>query len=193
MTTMIDKKRPKLFWMQTHSGKQFHPFDPKPDEICVADIAHALAMCCRFNGHVKRFYSVAEHCVRVSKMVPREDALWGLLHDAAEAYISDIPKPFKDGVAEHIDPHEEKILEVIANKYNLEMPYPDTVKHADWEICVAERFGVMWHQEHVWDGVTAYEEAYGKEALIELSKTRFMCWDPKTAKRMFLERFTELV
>lgn len=184
MTTLIDNDRPTLNWMQTHTGIQFTPFDPKPEQICIEDIAHALSLNCRYNGHTRAFYSVAEHSLYVSQIVPEEDALWGLLHDAAEAYISDLPKPFKDGIAEHIDPYEERILEVIAEKYDMDFPYPTSVKRADWGILAAERFQVMAHQEHVWDSVENYPD--------DPPEVSIKFYPPSVAKQMFIRRFEEL-
>lgn len=177
-------------WMQTHTGLRFHPFDPQPDQICVEDIAHALAMNCRFNGHVRRFYSVAEHSVYVSQMVPEEDALWGLLHDAAEAYISDLPKPFKDGIVDIYGPHEERILEVIATKYDLELPYSPEVKKADWGILILERVQALADQSIPWESVEAYDSLYGLDMLPEIT---IGFWSPEEARERFLERFYELV
>src|ERR1039457_118422 len=79
----------------TFSGLRFWPLDPNPEKILIDDIAHALAHQCRFGGHASRFYSVAEHSVHVSRLCPPEDALWGLLHDASEAYLVDLPRPLK--------------------------------------------------------------------------------------------------
>src|ERR1051326_3663293 len=82
-------------WMRTYTGVRFYPSDPRPDEIFIQDIAHSLSNMCRFAGHVKEFYSVAEHSVRVSLACHPDDALWGLLHDASEAYVVDMPRPIK--------------------------------------------------------------------------------------------------
>ena len=82
-------------WIQTFTGKRFYPLDPRPEDINITDIAHALSNQCRFAGHVNQFYSTAQHSVLVSRLLPREFALWGLLHDASEAYLMDIPSPFK--------------------------------------------------------------------------------------------------
>jgi len=87
-------------WIQTRSGKRFYPLDPKPEHVDLRDIAHALARQCRFSGHTSRFYSVAEHSVRVAMRVFEESddpvlALLGLLHDASEAYLVDLPRPLK--------------------------------------------------------------------------------------------------
>src|SRR5579872_2947230 len=82
-------------WIQTASGLEFPLFEPRLDAINIEDIAHGLSMICRFTGQCARFYSVAEHSVHVSHLVPREDAAWGLLHDAAEAYLGDVASPLK--------------------------------------------------------------------------------------------------
>ena len=82
-------------WMQTHSGLHVHLCGPTPREIRLLDIAHALSRLARFNGHTygPHPYSVAQHCVWVAEELPKEYALWGLLHDAHEAYIGDITTP----------------------------------------------------------------------------------------------------
>lgn len=87
-------------WMQTFKGKRFDPFDPNPALIDIEDIAHSLSSICRYGGHSNRFYSVAEHSVLVAEYLlatwcDRKLALAGLLHDAAEAYMGDIPRPIK--------------------------------------------------------------------------------------------------
>ena len=69
-------------WMQTFTGRQFWPADPRADEIDIRDIAHALSMQCRYAGHCTQFYSVAEHCVLLANAIP-EQKLWALLHDAS--------------------------------------------------------------------------------------------------------------
>ena len=77
-------------WMQTYTGERFWPLDPRIEDIHIRDISMALGKLCRYGGHTIFFYSVAEHSVLVSEYVPEEYALWGLLHDASEAYLSDI-------------------------------------------------------------------------------------------------------
>lgn len=81
--------------METYTGKLFHFTDPSLDMIDIVDIAHHLSMLCRFTGACHKFYSVAEHSVRVSRIVPRELKLEALLHDAHEAYTGDINTPLK--------------------------------------------------------------------------------------------------
>lgn len=86
---------PSDAWIQTYTGRKFFPFAPRQQDIRIVDIAHSLSMQCRFNGHLTEFYSVAEHCVHASYLVSDEAKLAALLHDAAEAYIGDMPQPVK--------------------------------------------------------------------------------------------------
>src|SRR5665213_153577 len=81
-------------WMQTYTGKQYWPCDPRPEEVFIIDIAHALSQMCRYSGHCIHFYSVAEHSVLLSRYASTlETKKWSLLHDASEAYITDIIRP----------------------------------------------------------------------------------------------------
>lgn len=84
----------------------------------------------RFAGHTRDFYSVAEHCVRVSMACARTDALWGLLHDAAEAYLTDMPKPIKEQMPEFVAA-ENALLVVIAQAFKLPAVIPASVHRAD--------------------------------------------------------------
>jgi len=82
-------------WMPTFSGGRFWVLDPRADEIHIEDLAHHLALECRFGKTCRTFYSVAQHCVLASYLVAPENAMWALLHDAAEAYLGDLPRPIK--------------------------------------------------------------------------------------------------
>ena len=82
-------------WMQTFTGKKFWPLDPRSDDVDIKDIAHSLALTCRFNGQCNLFYSVAQHSVFVSRLVTPSQALAALLHDSTEAYLGDIIRPIK--------------------------------------------------------------------------------------------------
>lgn len=94
-------------WIETYSGIKFWPLDPQPREVNLIDIAHALAMLCRANGHCATFYSVAQHSLNVSNELAylgysAQVQLLGLLHDASEAYLSDITRPVKKHLPEYI-------------------------------------------------------------------------------------------
>lgn len=115
----------------TYSGKVFDLAAINPDSIDIKDIARALSMNCRWAGHVKSFYSIAEHSIRVCEAVknPRYK-LQALLHDASEAYLLDIPKPFKIMMPEYVA-LENKLMNVIAEKYEFDYPLHPEVKFAD--------------------------------------------------------------
>lgn len=97
-TPVHDAERARLQnkkWIQTYTGRRFWPLDPRPEDVCIEDIAHALALKTRYTGHTRIPYSVAEHCVRCSRIVSPAFALPALLHDAAEAYLPDLAAPIK--------------------------------------------------------------------------------------------------
>lgn len=105
------------FWIQTFTGKAFWPLEPAPEDVCIEDIAHALSLLCRFGGHCSKFYSVAEHSV----LAAAKAGIHGLLHDAAEAYLLDLPRPIKRVLPEYRT-LEDKLLTVIYQ--SLKVPFP---------------------------------------------------------------------
>lgn len=133
-------------WIQTYSGLKMYPLDPRPEEICVEDIAHALSNICRFTGHCKEFYSVAQHSICVSVYASSENAMWGLLHDASEAYLCDIARPVKrstlmNGYREC----ESLLMKTIAEKFGLSWPIPEEIKKLDNRFLMTEArdFGLL--------------------------------------------------
>lgn len=124
----------------TKSGRAVNPLDPDPDTILIEDIAHALSNSCRFTGHVSSFYSVAQHSVLVARSLPKEHALWGLLHDASEAYLSDLARPIKqfEGLGATYRRVEKRLMQVIAKKFGLPWPEPKVVKEMDNAVLAAE-------------------------------------------------------
>lgn len=149
-TLMADdeKRLPKVGdrgpWIWTISANKFYPYDLKPEDISMHDIAYGLALECRFARQLPEFYSVAEHSVRVTRMVTPEHYKWALLHDAAEAYMGDIPSPWKKlwPEAQHM---EELILRAVAARFNLAWPMPPEIKIADEQVRVIEanRYGIV--------------------------------------------------
>ena len=160
-------------WIQTFTGRQFFPLAPDPAALDIRDIAHALAHLCRFNGHCRSFYSVADHCLRVSRIVPPEHALWGLLHDAAEAYLADVPRPVKYQIPAYRD-HEAALERVIAARFELPWPMPPAVKHADNVLLATEKRDLMapepapWHltAEPLPDPIVPLAPAAAREAFL---------------------------
>jgi len=119
-------------WIRTFTGKKFRPLTPDPELIDVRDIAHGLAMQGRFGGHTRVFYSVAEHSVRVSLITPAKDALWGLMHDASEAYLKDMASPIKyaPGVEFYLEA-EARLMAAVTIRFGLGTKEPESVKRAD--------------------------------------------------------------
>lgn len=149
-------------WMQTASGKQFWPLDPKPSDVDRIDIAHALGMKCRFGGHCQRFYSIGEHSLRVAKIVPAEFSLHALLHDAAEAYLPDVIAPIKKYVAISNDLDvmpsafqwwEMGVMGAIYQHFGIEWPSEEceaAIHHADLVMLATEARDIMGKPPAPW-------------------------------------------
>lgn len=170
-------------WMQTYTGRAVYPMDLSPEDICIEDIAHSLAHQCRYNGHSLRFYSVAEHSVLVARWLRSKGtdavALEGLLHDATEAYLSDVPRPVKPFLVGYQEA-EKRAWYAIAETYNLPyVPHP-AVKDADNRILHDERIQNMARSERDW-------ELTGVRLGVTLQ-----FWSPDRAKAEFLAMFGEL-
>jgi hypothetical protein len=123
--------------IRTFTGIFIDVTNPRPQDICIEDIAHALSNLCRFNGHTLKFYSVAEHSLLVSQMVPEKHRLAALLHDASEAYLADVPSPVKQLLPRYYE-IEYKLMEVIAGKFGFEYPLHEHICDADTAILEAE-------------------------------------------------------
>lgn len=126
----------------TFTGKAFRPLDPKPEDIDLADIAHALSLKCRWGGHCPSFFSVAQHSCIVARALLDEGrggdvALWGLLHDAAEAYWPDVPRQVKFAVPEFAH-RELAILQAVTSYFALPWPVPKSVHEMDGRVLVTE-------------------------------------------------------
>jgi hypothetical protein len=173
-------------WIQTYSGHEFYPADPRPEEIDIRDIGHALSNICRFTGHSQRFYSVAEHCVHVSNCVGPEDALWALLHDASEAYICDMARPVKHGtpIGPIYKAMEDGIMAAVCQRFVLPAKQPDAVTRADNGMLWREYELLFRHRKPAWEK--------WREKLTGLEPETLPCWSPEEAKHRFLRRFFEL-
>lgn len=135
-------------WIQTYSGGRFHPLAPRVGDVKLKDIARALSCICRFGGHCNAFYSVAQHSVLVSRLVPGHLALLGLLHDAAEAYLGDIPRPFKRlPMFDAYRAAEAAAESAIAERFGLRYPFPPEVKAADDRALAIEARDLMPQRE----------------------------------------------
>ena len=164
-------------WMLTYTGKMVYPHQLRVEDICIEDIAHALAYQCRYNGHCNRFYSVAEHCVLVSREVEKFTmnkgaALAGLLHDASETWLGDTISPNKTD--------EHRALEEIIDRKVFDflgIPW-DALSHVkiiDHEIIYDEMAALFDNQE--------IQPRLG---------VQITCLDPESAEHAFLNRWRAL-
>jgi hypothetical protein len=116
--------------IRTYTGKYVNVFEPAMDMIDIRDIAHALSNMPRWGGHTKKFFSVAQHSMAVAMMLPTELMLDGLLHDATEAYLMDIPSPIKAQLPDY-KKIEDELMVCIARKFKITYPFYQSIKAAD--------------------------------------------------------------
>lgn len=172
---------PNEAWIQTYSGRRFTPTKPRMDSIVIQDIAHSLSMQCRFSGHIKKFYSVAQHSVLVSYLCNHEDALSGLMHDASEAYLVDVPMPLKrSGKFDAYLEFEANLQSVICKRFSLPEKEPASVKIADKLMLATEARDLLGHLRPDWK--------------IDVQPAPFKIdpLPPQEAKDLFMKRFFEL-
>lgn len=178
--------------MQTHSGAQFYPFDVRPGDFDIEDIAHALSNQCRFAGHTREFYSVAQHSVLVSNEVERlfgkshpmcvEWSLLALLHDAPEAYIGDLVRPIKETAA--MAPYrllDHEIGTVLAEQFKLDNSSTawGVVKACDDLLLAWEARDLMGDPEWA-------------QAMPSPPPEKIEPWTMTLGRAVFLSRFSEL-
>ena len=148
-------QNPRGYYIRTFTGKQFYWDEIEKAEFDIRDIAHALAMNCRWTGHVKEFYSVAQHSVYASYEVPTHLALDALLHDASEAYVHDTPSPLKWYLRDHdfsaFSNLEKRIDKAIFKQYGLEHPRSPIIKEVDLRLLATENRDLMAPgEERIW-------------------------------------------
>jgi hypothetical protein len=142
------------YWIQTHTGGKFYFDDPENSDIRIEDIAHALSNLCRFNGHTKVFYSVADHSTYCSHIVEPQYAMEALLHDAHEAYIGDAPSPLKWFLGDTYATLDTRLKYVIADTFGLDIADAKAAVHeADQKALFAEKEWLLaadmdWGWEH---------------------------------------------
>jgi uncharacterized protein len=174
-------------YLQTVSGRWVNPFDPDPDQLDAGDIARALANQCRFGGHSRVFYSVAQHSVIVSELVEQrggdaEDVFAALMHDASEAYLGDMPHPIKhrSSLGAAFKAAEDHLEAALRERFGIKAHVPE-IKRADRALLATERrafSGEGWH----------WPELEGVEPL-ELELTALA---PDEAAQAFAQRYAEL-
>lgn len=174
---MPDDKR-KGDYMTTYTGVKFWPLDPRVQEIRLEDIAHALSRICRFNGHVRSHYSVAQHAVLVSHLVPKYLALEALHHDDAEAYLADLVRPVKRHIPKYMQ-YERELEQVISDRFRLSFPLHSVIHDIDTRIVADEAEALFLH-------VPSWTKDYQKIGVRIRPVPAFI------AKRLYLHRHREL-
>jgi 5'-deoxynucleotidase YfbR-like HD superfamily hydrolase len=171
-------------YIGTFTGKKFFLLKPRLIDIDIRDIAHSLAMQCRWTGQSKHHYSIAQHSYYCSFLGPDDEALDRLLHDGSEAYMGDMNRPLK-----HFTPagpayrrQEAVIQHLICRKFGISLAEPASVHLADQQMLTAEREQLMnlnFTVSDKWETLSA--------APIKIKR-----WTPEKAERKFLKRFHEL-
>lgn len=168
----------KVDYIRTFTGTDFTVFDPKPEQIFIEDIAHALSQLCRYGGHCDPFYSVAQHSIIASYLIEPKFALDALCHDFSEAYIMDLPRPIKYQIEQYRN-MEDKLYSVIAEKFNLPQIIPDDVHMID----------SLMIKEFEWDYFMLKIPKENHKKFYELF---FENKKPEDVRQEFLKRFEKL-
>ncbi|WP_411386959.1 phosphohydrolase [Pseudomonas sp. MPB03] len=167
-------------WIFTHTGKRFDLFEPDADMIDPRDIAHSLAHLCRFNGHTREFYSVAQHSCLVADLVPAEHKLAALLHDATEAYLGDMTRPLKEWMP-YYRGFEDVIWGRVCERFGLEIDLPSSVHQADLIALATERRDLIPPDPATWDCLVGIEPA----------PERIRPWSPTEARLTYHQRLMD--
>lgn len=164
-------------WITTYGGRHFYVLEPRAEDVHIEDIAHALSLQCRFTGHVREFYSVAQHSVLVSRLCAPADAFWGLLHDASEAYIGDMSAPLKHTDAmRSYKQAESAVMRVIGEQFRMRGSEPQSVITADRRLLLTEARALGLDVTGWYTEFTPFDIGIDP-------------WPPKFAETAFLERF----
>ena len=176
-TAVTAAQEPKIM---LYSGVELDFLNASACQFTIEDIAHGLSMLCRYVGQCRDFYSVAEHSLLVSDMVP-EHAFAALMHDAAEAFVGDITRPLKQMLPQ-FKRIEHQVEEAIALRFGVPRPMPAAVKRADLAVLAAEQDQLMPPGTSHW----------AVEAGIQPAPIHVRSLSPREAKEAFLSRFEEL-
>lgn len=168
--------------IQTQSGYYFCFEDPHRNEFTIYDIARSLSKQCRFVGHTREFYSVAQHCVLASYVVPPEYAYDALMHDAAEAFMGDVSRPLKQLLPD-FKAIEKRVEDAVFARFHVSNPLPLAVKHADLVMLATERRDLMPADGEAWMCL---------ETITPLVE-RIVPLDHEAAYHLFINRYAELL
>ena len=171
-----------MSYISTFTGKHFNFINISADDIDINDIAQGLSNECRFAGQISQFYSVAQHSVYVSQIVPPEYALEALLHDASEAYCKDLPSPLKALLPEY-KVIEKNVQKVICYKWDIPRTISDVVHYADLTMLATERRDLEVDGDNFWPIL----ESIPTSDLITVNPLL-----PIQARAMFIHRYNQL-
>jgi 5'-deoxynucleotidase YfbR-like HD superfamily hydrolase len=176
----------KGMWMPMFSGKRFWPEDPKAKDIDIRDIAHSLARINRYNGHTKESFSVAQHSVLVSRFLPGSLRMFGLMHDAGEAYLGDCITPIKRLFRDIYESFEEKVVGAVAERFGFADACGDEVARK-----LVKRADIVLLATEVRDLTTT---GFITQPVTELPMASKIdeCWSAERAERLFLNEFNAL-
>jgi hypothetical protein len=168
------------------SGAMFDYNNPAACDVAIEDIAHAASQICRFAGHTKHFYSVAQHAVNASMIVAPGFEFDALMHDTAESFTNDIPTPLKVAVPMFKE-LELRIEAAMAAKFNFAFPLPAEVKLVDTQMLGFEKAALLPQDTSQWEMLQGVPLPDHLRQRIDLRS-----WAPEQAKRNFLARYEEL-
>jgi hypothetical protein len=173
-------------WMQTYTGVAWYHADPRPEDVRLLDIAHGLSMLCRFGGHCNLFYSVAEHSVLVANTLrmwgePPSMQLLGLMHDATEAYVVDVPRPLKRLLGRGYSDIEHATWGAIASTFGFPRELPEIVHKADNAVLLTEKEVLLGPSPMPWGDVP------GEPANVTVNS-----YEPERARSLFLRQYNHL-
>lgn len=169
----------EVTFIQSYSGAAIDFMDPHEDQIDIEDIAHALSLLCRFGGHCREFYSVAQHSVLASENVESGYELEALLHDATEAYLVDMPRPIKQVLKGYRD-IETGLDKVVRQKFSLPEKMSGAVHLVDNQMLATEKRDLMKISERPWSN------------LPDPLDIKIEPWSWDFARNEFLNRYTIL-
>ena len=172
-------------YIETSSGKKVHFLEPDPDSIDIEDIAYALSHIPRFNGHTSKFVSVAEHCWSGARYIQSDLKLQMLLHDAAEAYLCDIPKPLKEFLPDYRK-IEDNMMATISKKFGFDFPLSPVVKHYDIALLSNDAHWLLPSRGNDW----SLWKTVKRPTICPEFKP--LCLDSGTARRVFLDLYYDL-
>lgn len=178
-------------WIFTASGQRYFPTNPRPEEIHIEDIAHALSQINRYTGHTVRPISVAQHSVLCARHASPEVALEALLHDAAEAYLGDLSRPVKQYLvmmAERNDDISFATLEdlnaqAISVRFGLTYPWPEEITVLDNRALATEVRDLH---------CVEFRQLLQERGIEPFEIPLVVSWPPNYAKQIFLARFDTL-